>query len=611
MRKRSTSARWWAVTALATILALALACGSAPAPQTPQQVAPVAPAPAPAAQAAQPQPRQQPAAPAPAAPAMAPEAAPTPKPSAAKPIVIRTIPTPVGGEGELIKGGILRTHAGEDLLNFDFTTQTTVRTQQRVGGSYNRLLRYSFFDEGEVVPDLARDWSISPNGLEYSFNLREGVKFHCGEIAGGRPGACTSLDAGDVKHSFDKYRNPNTSRRAGYFTAVDRIEIVDSLTPKFVLTQPDAGFLSKIAVGWFSIVPSEISYEELKTTVIGTGPFIWVEYVTGQGSTTVANPDYYREGLPYIDGVRNFVFKDPVTALAALRVKQLDINSFMQYIYASDKKILNEKQPLIIVSLRSRLWWHSIAGKVDEPPWNDLKVRQAFNLAFDRYKSVEVLGEGVGDAGGWQPPWTKWSLPPDELAEYIGSPDPAVVTARQEQARQLLQEAGYGPGDLSLDYLVLDTPESILTPQFAKDQLRQIGVEVNLDIVDRGTFTERRNNFDYQLISDGGVSGVLDPSLFYADPFICGSNANQSRYCNATFDDLYQKQLSASDETERRELVHEMERILLTDLPKIHVRWVAEGMAWWPWVKNWLDVDPAYYNNVTLEEVWLDDQSHY
>ncbi|MCH9009446.1 MAG: hypothetical protein IIC21_02320 [Chloroflexi bacterium] len=158
---------------------------------------------------------------------------------------------------------------------------------------------------------------------------------------------------------------------------------------------------------------------------------------------------------------------------------------------------------------------------------------------------------------------------------------------------------------------MLDTPESILTPQFAKDQLRQIGVELNLDIVDRGTFTERRDSFDYQLISDGGVSGVLDPSLFYADPFICGSNANQSKYCNPTFDALYQKQLSATDDAERRELVHEMERILLTDLPKIHVRWVAEGMAWWPWVKNWLDVDPAYYNNVTLEEVWLDDRSHY
>lgn len=244
MRTRSISARWWAVTALATIFALA--------------------------------------------PGMR----------------LRT-----GGEGELIKGGILRTHAGEDLLNFDFTTQTTVRTQQRVGGSYNRPLRYSFFDEGEVVPDLTENWAISTDGLEYSFNLRPGVKFRCGSIAGGGPGACTDLDAADVKHSFDKYRDPSSSRRAGYFTAVDRIEVVDSLTPKFVLTQPDADFLSKVAVGWFSIIPSEISCEEVKTTVIGTGPFIWEEYVTGQGSSTVANPDYHREGLPYIDGVRNFVLR--------------------------------------------------------------------------------------------------------------------------------------------------------------------------------------------------------------------------------------------------------------------------------------------------------------
>ncbi|MFQ5934569.1 MAG: peptide ABC transporter substrate-binding protein, partial [Dehalococcoidia bacterium] len=91
----------------------------------------------------------------------------------------------------------------------------------------------------------------------------------------------------------------------------------------------------------------------------------------------------------------------------------------------------------------------------------------------------------------------------------------------------------------------------------------------------------------------------------------CGGSLNYSGYCSQEFEELYLKQLSATDVEERRKIIHDMERLLFTDLPRIQVRWVAEGMAWWPWVKNWLDVDPAYYNNVTLEEVWLDDQIKY
>jgi oligopeptide transport system substrate-binding protein len=107
------------------------------------------------------------------------------------------------------------------------------------------------------------------------------------------------------------------------------------------------------------------------------------------------------------------------------------------------------------------------------------------------------------------------------------------------------------------------------------------------------------------------VAGAPDPSLFYGDFFLCGSASNQAGYCNSKFDELFKQQLSEQTEEKRIQIVHDMERTLLTDLPAVQVRWIAEGMAWQPWVKNWEDVDPAYYNNVTLEEVWLDDQSKY
>ncbi len=508
-------------------------------------------------------------------------------------------------------GGVLRTHAGEDLLNFDPHLQTTVRTQQRVGGSYNRLFRYSFYTKGKVVPDLVESWKVSDDGKTYTFTLRSGVKFHCGELVQGRPGACTDLDAADVQWSIEKIRNKKFSRRAGYFNAIQRLEVVDPLTVRMHLSQPDAGLISKLAVGWAIIFPSQLPWDKLKETVIGTGPFIWKEYVTGSGSTTVRNPNYFRQGYPCLDGIRNYVFKDPTVALANLRARKLDINSYMQYIYPADAKLLQKKHPKVIVSLPSRLWWHAIAGKIDKAPWSDIRVRQAFSLAIDRYKAVEVLGEGVGSVGAYMPPWTKWSLPPAELATFLGKADAETVRARRDKAKQLLAEAGYKPGELKLKWLTLDTPESILTPQFVQEQLRQIGVEITLEVSDRGTFTQRRDAGDFQLISTSSVAGTLDPSLFYADFFLCGASSNESGYCNPQVDKLFNQQLSELDEEKRRPIVHDIERLLLTDLPSVQVRWVAEGMAWWPWVKNWLDVDPAYYNNVTLEEVWLDDASKY
>lgn len=508
-------------------------------------------------------------------------------------------------------GGVLRTHAGEDLVHLDPHLQPTVRTHQRVAGSYNRLFRYSFYTPGEVVPDLVERWEVSSDGKTYTLQLRRGVKFHCGDLVKDRPGACTDLDATDVQWSLEKIRHKDFSKRAGYFTAVDQIEVVDPLTVRVHLQQPDAGLIAKLAVGWAIVFPSELPWDRLKDTVIGTGPFIWKEYVTGAGSTTVRNPGYFRKQYPCLDGIKNFVFKEPAAALASLRAKQLDINSYMQYIYPADARLLKDKHPDMRVSLPPRLWWHAIAGKTDQAPWSDRRVRQAFSLAMDRYKAVEVLGEGAGSVGGYMPPWTPWSLPQAELATFLGKPEATSVQARRAQAQKLLTEAGFPPGTLKLKWLILDAPESILTPQFVQEQLRQVGVELTLEVSDRGTFTQRRDAGDYQLITMDNVAGTLDPSLFYADFFLCGASSNEAHYCNPRFDALFTQQLSERDTEKRAGIVHEMERLLLTDLPVVQVRWVAEGMAWWPWVKNWEDVDPAYYNNVTLEEVWLDDPKKY
>jgi ABC-type transport system substrate-binding protein len=514
-------------------------------------------------------------------------------------------PVPVVRAGEAQYGGTLRKSAGDDLVHFDFMIQTTVRTQQRVGAAYNRLFRYAFDEVGVIVPDLADRWETSEDGMTYYITLREGINFH---TIDGVPGSGTALDCQDVVHSVDKYRDVDHSRRAKDVVAIESVACgAGNQDVVIQLGQGDAGIVSMLAAGWASIFPSELPYEDLETTVIGTGPFVWQGYTKSGRAELRRNPNYWRGILPYMDGIDDIVFAEETAGFAAFRAKQLDMNSLMQYLYPEEGRILQQDDPNINVSIIPRLWWHAVSGQVKDPIWGDEKIRQAFNLGLDRPLSTQILNQGAGDTGGFQPPWSKWSLPREELDGLIGKQDSSDMPDRREQAKQLLKDAGYEDG-LELNWMVLNTRESRLTPQFAQDQLRQIGVEIVQDVVDRATYTDRSDRRDFQLRSSGGVAPVLNPSLFYGNYFLCEASANFSGYCDQDFEDMFTRQLSELDEAKRQSIIWDIERKLFNDLPRVQVRWVAEGMAWWPWVKNFHDVDPAYYNNVTLEEVWMDGQ---
>ena len=588
-RNISRAALYCALAVLSLTALTVIACTSeeeAPAPAQAQAPAPTA---APAATVA--------AAPAPTV---------TPVPLEATPIIATAVPASAVASGDAKYGGTLRKSAGDDLVHFDFMVQTTVRTQQRVGAAYNRLFRYAFDEKGVILPDLAEDWDASGDGLTYNITLQDGIKFHTIE---GVPGSGTDLDCQDSVHSLNKYRNVETSRRAKDVGAIESVECgAGSQDIVIKLSQPDAGLISMLAAGWSSVFPSELPYEDLETTVIGTGPFVWQGYTKGGRAELTKNPDYWRDGFPYMDGIEDIVFAEETASFAAFRAKQLDMNSLMQYLYPEEGKILKEQDPDINVSIIPRLWWHSVSGQLSDPVWGDQRVRQAFNLALDRGQSTQILNQGAGDTGGWQPPWSKWSLPREELDGKIGKKDGSDMEDRREQAKQLLEEAGFGEGELKLNWLVLNTRESRLTPAFAQDQLKLIGVEIVQDIQDRAAYVDREDRRDFQLKSSGGVAPVLNPSLFYSNIYLCDAPSNFSGYCDQDFEAMYTEQLSEQDEDARQNIVWEMERKLFNDLPHIQVRWVAEGMAWWPWVKDFYDVDPAYYNNVTLEEVWMEDR---
>ena len=309
-RRRTLRIALYCVLALTSLAALAaIACSS--------EEAPAEEAAAPSASQAQ----------APAAPTSAPAPAPTetPVPLEATPVIATAVPAAPATMGDAKYGGTLRKSAGDDLVHFDFMVQTTVRTQQRVGAAYNRLFRYAFDEKGVILPDLAEEWDASGDGLTYNITLQDGIKFHTIE---GVPGSGMGLDCQDSVHSLNKYRNVETSKRAKDVGAIASVEC-GSGSPGHRHQAEPARRRPHLDVGrglGFSL-PQRAPLRGPRDHRHRYRAFRLAGYTKGGKAELTKNPDYWRDGLPYMDGIEDIVFAEETASFAAFRAKQLDVNS--------------------------------------------------------------------------------------------------------------------------------------------------------------------------------------------------------------------------------------------------------------------------------------------
>jgi len=225
------------------------------------------------------------------------------------------------------RGGILHAR-GWDPPHFDPHLTRAFMTHTALSFVYNKLLRHKVGPEVQpgtfiVEPDLAERWE-SPDDTTYIFYLRQGVKWHNKPPVNGR-----ELVAEDVKFSFDRFLTVPGNPERQLLESVDRVEVVDRYTVKFLLKEPFVWLLDILANAmcvW--IVAPEVGekYGDFKKveTAIGTGPFLLEHYEPNVKTIFKRNPDYFRQGLPYIDGVEWLVVPDESTGLAMYRTGQLD-----------------------------------------------------------------------------------------------------------------------------------------------------------------------------------------------------------------------------------------------------------------------------------------------
>jgi len=497
------------------------------------------------------------------------------------------------------RGGILLAILGAEPPSLDPHQEATFANIQLVAPFYSTLLQFDPYDFSKIIGDVATDWKISPDGLTYTFKIRQGIRFHDG----------SALIAADVKASYDKIIFPpegvRSTRKTGY-SAVVRVEAPDPGTVVFRLKFPSAALLVNLASPWNVIYPKKYLDQDpnyFKTKVVGSGPFKFKSYVRGSTFEGERNPDYFVKDRPYLDGYKFFFSTETSVRAAAIRSGRayIEFRNLPRPEVEAIKKQLGDKVAVQETSMTSSwgIWFNHTVK-----PFNDVRVRKALALGIDRYTMSKVLYplNGLKLIGGAMRPGSEWAMPDAELEKLPGFWRDAEKS--RAEARRLLAEAGYPNG-----FKVVLKNRNIKLPYqdfavFAIQEWRKIGVEAEHRPLETAAwFADGQNTANFELM-------VSAPSRFMDDPdvwlnrYTTGDTENWGRVSDPRIDDLFARQTRALDPRERKKLVNEIDRLMLESAHYLPGLWWTRNVVHWTKVKNWV-APPNHYSNQKLQDVWL------
>ncbi len=543
-----------ATSAIAGLLLLTAACQ--PAPATPAAtVAPAKPTAAPTAAAAQPT-----------------EAA------ASKPT------------GEPRRGGILKIVTANDPASFDLHQEASILALQAIAPAYNTLVTIDP-DTGKIVGDLAESFEVSSDGRVFTFRFHPNIKWHDG----------TPFTAEDARYSFERMRKPPQgvrSPRAPNLDFIQSLEAVDGRTFRITLAVPNVAFLENLTASWFVVMPKHMlaAGRDMKKEVVGTGPFKYKAYTPGVSIELVRNPEYFKAGLPYLDGLTVLIVKDALTRLATMRTGQAHLTGrIFANLQPSDVETLKGSPVTVVRS--PGLGGGRLQMNVTRKPFDDVRVRQALSISFDRDGAIQSVGDGVGTLGTFLAPGP-WGLTETELRQLRGFRQPKSVDIAQ--AKELLAEAGLAQGFRTS---ILTRIQESRLAQYWQAQLKQISVDASIDLQEQAVLAERQANANFDLLATSAYMFTNDPSGLDR---IWGTGApqNYGKYGNPKVDDLLRQVASAQDPKRRLELTHEVDRLLQQDAPTIQPFYEEALVGINNSVRGY-PTPPSQFTLMSYETVWL------
>jgi peptide/nickel transport system substrate-binding protein len=450
----------------------------------------------------------------------------------------------------------------------------------------------------QLVPDLATSWSWSKDRKTLTFKLRSGVKWHDGKPFTAADVKCT-WDAVSGKKDAGWRKNP----RKSWYSNLREIVVEGDDTVSFRLGRPQPSFLGFFAAGWSVVYPCHIDGRQMRQKPIGTGPFMVKSIESGKMIRLVKNPNYFKPGRPYLDGIDMPIISSPSTRNLAFVAGDTDIYTPSATLLAEVKA----KMPDAICEVGLSYAYTQLMINRNVAPFNDLRVRRAFALAIDRQAVIKVKGAGLDRLGGelMPPPEGSWGLDTKDLASIPGySGD---LEKRREEARKLMREAGYGP-DKPLNFILStrDVARYRDTSVLILDHLAKIYAKGEMKTIDTAIWTNILAKRGYAVAVRSRGQSIDDPDVSFYESYVCDARGNYDGYCNKEMEALIEKQSATADQNQRRKLVKEIDRKLQMDVVRPTITFAALPYCRRPYVKGYVPSLNSQYSNLRMEDVWLD-----
>ncbi len=455
----------------------------------------------------------------------------------------------------------------------------------RKGGPYP-FVADAYLPSGAIRGELAESWTWE-TPLRLAVNLRRGVYFP------DKPGVMTrrELDAQDVVYSFNVV-NQSSKRIPSYFDHLDRVEARDSHTVVFHFKTFNAEWDYRFGYGFYSgISPREMAQVDARMwqNLTGSGPFKLTRYIQGNVQDYARNESYWdtetiggtEYAIPFVDNVTYRIIKDEATFLSALRTGRLDILEAMRWIAVDH---LKETTP----ELRWNRWLATsgtfVALRMDQKPFDDVRVRRAVNLAVNQQEIVDIFYGGHAELMAFpqHPAFGDYFQPLDEMPQSVQDQ----FDYRPEEARRLLAEAGYPDGFTVQVQVCSCSPTQMDLIPLLVSYLADVGVRLEIRTLEYASFLSlmTTNNHGPAYLM---ATGHVNPITTLRKTFVTGQTWNPSIYSDPAFDDAIDRLHQERDEGVRVEMVRALTAKVMDDAPFIWLPTPYVHTAWWPWVRNY------------------------
>ena len=480
-------------------------------------------------------------------------------------------------------GGTLTVGLAADIAHFDIFHAIGYESYWALENIHSGLVRVD--PHGQIIPDMATAWDVKDDGRTYVFHLHKGITFHDG----------TPADAEAIKWNIEYLLDPaNSADTRVFYRSIAAVEVLDDTTLQIRLQEPSADFLMVLGgyyTGFLVASPTAVKRwgKDYKFHPVGAGPFTFVAWTPGQQVILEKNDHYFKPGLPYLDRIVLKTMKDATTRLGAVRSGEL---AFATWVPLEMVRVMQGVPGVQVVTGPMYNVW-DLRMNVARPPFDDLRVRQAVaGYGLDRHEILKLGFLGYGQPGismltpgmeGYQ------SL----LERYPYDP---------QKAKALLQEAGYGPGHPLAFTFLSPTIEPAFTnvPTLLKEQLRRIGVQMKIDMLDKVTWMDRFVRQHDFAMTMGNVTAVALGNL--ALILETAAPLNLARHSDTRVDALFQQWRTTTEPTAHAQAIERLQGYLADQLYLTGLANTPFFHAVRDYVKGYTFVDKLQLN---FETAWL------